>query len=221
MILSMIISPLIMSFFYFCFNIGNIRRWYHDFSYIELIIAFICTFGAAIINYEYINLGLMVGMYFSCYLASNKNKIAFLYSILTFFILRYMFESLYTDLLLIASGLYYVNSIFTSFIFLLYFIICYYLNILPIDVIVVCLGVLVFFEICRMFVVKKNDDEYLIMNMYENNRNKVNREVEMFAEFLDNLSKDYCNKDYYKELNDCIISLGRIHCEQCYMKKDC
>lgn len=221
MVLSLIIAPLIISFFYFCLSMKNEMKWYNDFAYIELIIALICTFASSIIKYDFINLGLIVSLYFSMYLASNKHKISFLYSLVSMFVLRYLFEALYVEILLIACGLYYVNSVFTSFMFLLYFVFNYYLNLIPLDLIVVCLGVLVFFEICRFFVVKKDDEEYLILNMYEVNRNKVNNEIESFATFLDNLSKDYCNKDYYKELNDCILALGRMHCDHCYMKKEC
>lgn len=221
MVMSFVISPLLMSFFYFSGSIKDEKKWFNNFAYIELIMALICTFSAAMINFEYINLGLIVSLYFTMYLASNKNIISFLYGFLTMFILRYMFSALYTEILLIACGFSYVNSIFVSFIFLAYFIYNYYLKLMPLNVIVVCLGVFVFFELCRAFLVKKKDEDLLILNMYEVNKNKVNKEVEAFAVFLDNLSKDYCNKDYYKELNDCILAIGRMHCDNCYMKKEC
>lgn len=221
LVLSFLISPLVLSFFYFCASIKSEKKWFNSFAYIEVVMALICTFSAAIVTFEYINLGLIVSLYFSMYLASNKNVIAFLYSFVSMFALRYLFACIYTEILLITSGLCFVNTIFTSFILLLYFVYNYYLKLMPLNVVVICLGVFVFFEVCRMFLVKKEDDEYLILNMYEVNKNKVNKEIEAFAVFLDNLSKDYCNKDYYRELNDCILAIGRMHCDNCYMKKEC
>lgn len=221
MVLSFLTCPLILSFCYFSLSIKSEKRWYNDFSYIEVIFAIVSLFGSALIKYDRLNLALLVALYFTMYLASNKNKIVFLYSFLSMFILKLVFSCFYTEVLLIASGIYYVNNIFVSFIFLLYFVYNYYLDLLPLEIIVSCLGVMVFFEIFRFSIIKKKDNKEIISNIYEFNRNMVNNEVESFATFLDNLSKDYCNKDYYRELNDCVCAIGRIHCDNCYMKKEC
>ena len=96
----------------------------------------------------------------------NKNVIAFLYSFVSMFALRYLFACIYTEILLITSGLCFVNTIFTSFILLLYFVYNYYLKLMPLNVVVICLGVFVFFEVCRTFLVKKEDDEGYIQRKY-------------------------------------------------------
>lgn len=220
-VLSFLISPFILSFCYFSLSIKSQKKWYNDFAYIEFLFAFISLFGSAFIKYERINIALLVALFFTVYLASNKNKIAFLYSFLSMFILKFVFSSFYTEILLIACGIYYVNNIFVSFLFLLYFICSYYLDMIPLTLLVSCVGIMLLFELFRFSLVKTKTNKEIMTNIYEFNRNKVNNEIEAFAMFLDKLSKDYCNKDYYRELNDCICAIGRIHCDNCYMKKEC
>ncbi len=198
---------------------------FYNSAYVNILISIITIVGAAEFKVLGINLGLIVGIYFSMYFGlSLKNIYAMLYNLITTFILILLYQE-FDALLIIIIGAFYLLKftypiiLTTAFSTGLIFIQTNFNQNFLISIMIVS----IIFEILKIFLIKeKLTDEESLNKLYSKITMNVSNEVLGFAGFLDKFINNFKDtNEYNKLIHDSIQTIMNNCCSKCPNQKDC
>lgn len=220
------LSTVILALFFYNQDLALNGRYENSgFSYNEVILAVIATFGGAKLEFNGVNLGLCVAIYFSIYFCSKKSYyISIFFNIVVIAGLYLMFNIQESFIVMIIGCFYFFPkiistlSIFLISIFLMYFDLYPEMNILLQATMIIGL----FFEIIRFSLLIDETTLEFESHIYENVVAFVGKETVSFASFLDLIDQDLTTKKSYREkLVEAIKELYYDQCDVCTIKKEC
>lgn len=194
-------------------------------AYTEILIAFLTFVSASTITVFDLNLGFVVGIYFSMYFSvSYKNIYASLYGIMTMSMGVFYCGIKEMLFLPFVSSIYYLPFVYPLVITNVFSLLIFLANTSFIDgYLILIMGTSVIFEIVKPFVVKTNMTKELVKNnFYDKTMDKVSNEVLSFAQFLDKFAQSFKTpQEYNEKISDGIKILVQNHCIKCPKQKEC
>lgn len=194
-------------------------------AYTEILIAFITFVSASKIYVFNLNLGFIVGVYFSMYFsASYKNIYASLYGIMTMCIGVFYFGIKEMLFLPFIASIYYLPFVYPLVIANIFSVLIILANTSFVDgYLILIMATSIIFEILKPFVIKTNMTKEVIKdNFYDKTLDKVSNEVLSFAQFLDKFAQSFKTpQEYNEKISDGIKILVQSHCAKCPKQKEC
>lgn len=219
----------VILFCYFQFNLeGSIYKQnkIRNFTYIEFIMAIISVFGASKVTIKGVNIALFVSIFFCMYFSQSKNEIhSLLFSIITIFLLRFVFKIQESIIIPFVSAFYMFPGIYSA-VTLISFCLLAYLGQFEIFASEILQGVVfvaIFFELVKWSLISfDRHGETIGINIYDNLVELLNNELIGFASFLDFYAKEFAmSKEYEEKLHEGINYLKQNYCNNCYIKNQC
>jgi len=212
---------------YFCFNIQGAlinQNRIRNFAYNEVIMAISAVLGATAID-NIKNIALYVAIYFVMYFSQNRYYgHSVFFSIVTMFLLWFIFEIKESILIPFVGAFYIFPSIYStltlvSFCFLGWLSNIQYFSAQTLQVIIV---MAIVFEIIKGLVINVHERKDLTIGIYQRSLENINKEVIAFASFLDLFSRSFATpKEYNQKLSEGINNLTHFYCESCYVRNEC
>ena len=193
------------------------------FVYFEVLCVLISVFGASTIEYEF-NIGFLLACFYTMYFSYNTNVYySCVFSILVALYLYYIYQIEYGIILPFISIIYMLNSIASSFIFVIVSAVIGLIFPKYFTIIVICDVICILFEFVKNSVVsKKIKRKEVIKDGYLAGVNLLNTDVLTFCSFLDMCVSENDNSyEYYQKLDNGVNSICMNYCEKCIVKSKC
>ena len=193
--------------------------------YVEILIAFLSFASSANIVIKDFNIGFVVAIYFAMYFSTSyKNIYAMLYGVMSMIAGIFYFSIKETIFIPFVCAIYYLPFIYPLMI----------INVFSVAVLLAqttyndyyllgLMGLSVFFEICKSFIVKTHmSDDIIRDNIYTKVVDKASDEVLSFAAFLDKFAESFKTPSEYNEkLSDAMKVIVQTHCVKCNKQTEC
>lgn len=211
---------------YFEFNIDGALKMqnnYRNWGFIEVVLGFVITLGGSFVSIKSVNIGLILALFFTMYLATNLYHIqAFMFSIVTMAIYMLLYDMNEAMLILATVAGYSLGSIYGAVLLVVLAAIMWLVG----DVAVLALsvvGVVLFFELFKSTIVSKcNTKVEFVEDAYSEMMNQISQEVLGFTSFLDLVGRSYStSKEYDYKISEGINSMINHYCMGCYHKDQC
>lgn len=203
----------------------NEHKEYNTYVYLEILLAILTTISASYIELFGYNLSIVVGCYFAMYISRKfKNIYSLIFSIIVLIIEYVVFGINDSLIIIITSGIYLVESIFTIGIYNIILAIIILMNPNNVNNTYITLMIIsIAFEIISyysMLNTKTKEDIYL--DLHEKAQQSVNNEILKFAGFLDRFTVGFQNpKGFNEKLSIGIKNIVEKHCNNCPIKNEC
>ena len=223
-LLIFIIYSLLSSIMYLFFEFNYQTKNHSSFSYNESLVALITILGGTLYNY-YINIGLVLGIYFVMYFSKNKYMISLIVvNLVTILFFKYYLK-IDASFMIIVSAIYLLPKYYHIIILcmLSVFMLLIKQNYVSAILITYTIGIAIFFEIFKPMLTNiDNTKEKFLNYIYEKQIANVNNEIIAFASFLDSYAKKYSTaKEFDLALTQGINLLVQNYCNGCYKRNEC